>query len=131
MFEKYTLWTYLFGPRCVASHVVSDSPGRYKRPYTKGTHSSTTWLSTNQYTCTTFFHSFLFWLPANSTDPPAELINTFYHYTLIFIPYLFHIKCVMFNVFFFLPVIEENGVRLKLTVTDTPGFGDHINNENW
>lgn len=27
-------------------------------------------------------------------------------------------------------VIEENGVRLKLTVTDTPGFGDHINNEN-
>ncbi|XP_054762489.2 neuronal-specific septin-3-like [Lytechinus pictus] len=27
-------------------------------------------------------------------------------------------------------VIEENGVRLKLTITDTPGFGDHINNEN-
>ncbi|XP_033117234.1 neuronal-specific septin-3-like [Anneissia japonica] len=27
-------------------------------------------------------------------------------------------------------VIEEKGVRLKLTVTDTPGFGDHINNEN-
>lgn len=27
-------------------------------------------------------------------------------------------------------VIEESGVRLKLTVTDTPGFGDHINNEN-
>ncbi|XP_078611598.1 neuronal-specific septin-3-like isoform X2 [Branchiostoma floridae x Branchiostoma japonicum] len=27
-------------------------------------------------------------------------------------------------------VIEEKGVRLKLTVTDTPGFGDQINNEN-
>nr|XP_006825591.1 PREDICTED: septin-9-like isoform X2 [Saccoglossus kowalevskii] len=27
-------------------------------------------------------------------------------------------------------VIEEKSVRLKLTVTDTPGFGDHINNEN-
>ncbi|XP_070580873.1 septin-9-like isoform X2 [Ptychodera flava] len=27
-------------------------------------------------------------------------------------------------------VIEEKSVKLKLTVTDTPGFGDHINNEN-
>lgn len=27
-------------------------------------------------------------------------------------------------------VIEENGVRLKLTVVDTPGFGDLVNNEN-
>lgn len=26
-------------------------------------------------------------------------------------------------------VIEEKGVRLKLSVTDTPGFGDHINND--
>ncbi|XP_029293285.1 uncharacterized protein septin12 isoform X1 [Cottoperca gobio] len=27
-------------------------------------------------------------------------------------------------------VIEEKGVRMKLTVIDTPGFGDQINNEN-
>lgn len=27
-------------------------------------------------------------------------------------------------------VIEENGVKLKLTVVDTPGFGSHINNSN-
>ncbi|XP_054036671.1 septin-12 isoform X2 [Dryobates pubescens] len=27
-------------------------------------------------------------------------------------------------------VIEEKGVKMKLTVTDTPGFGDQINNEN-
>ncbi|CAL8342864.1 unnamed protein product [Merluccius merluccius] len=27
-------------------------------------------------------------------------------------------------------VIEEKGVKLKLTVIDTPGFGDQINNEN-
>uniref|UniRef100_A0A3Q3EDV0 Septin 12 n=3 Tax=Labrus bergylta TaxID=56723 RepID=A0A3Q3EDV0_9LABR len=27
-------------------------------------------------------------------------------------------------------VIEEKGVKMKLTVTDTPGFGDNINNEN-
>ncbi|KAL5469870.1 hypothetical protein PMIN07_002390 [Paraphaeosphaeria minitans] len=28
--------------------------------------------------------------------------------------------------------IEENGVRLRLTVVDTPGFGDYINNdESW
>jgi len=26
--------------------------------------------------------------------------------------------------------IEENGVKLKLTVIDTPGFGDYVNNEN-
>jgi septin family protein len=26
--------------------------------------------------------------------------------------------------------IEENGVRLKLTVVDTPGFGDFINNDD-
>ncbi|XP_064009275.1 septin-9-like isoform X3 [Pogoniulus pusillus] len=27
-------------------------------------------------------------------------------------------------------VIEEKGVKMKLTVTDTPGFGDQINNDN-
>jgi len=27
-------------------------------------------------------------------------------------------------------IIEENGVRLKLSITDTPGFGDQINNDN-
>ncbi|KAI8814089.1 septin ring protein [Cladochytrium replicatum] len=27
-------------------------------------------------------------------------------------------------------VIEENGVKLKLTITDTPGYGDQVNNEN-
>lgn len=26
--------------------------------------------------------------------------------------------------------IEENGVRLRLTVVDTPGFGDFVNNDN-
>ncbi|XP_069938348.1 neuronal-specific septin-3 isoform X2 [Cherax quadricarinatus] len=26
--------------------------------------------------------------------------------------------------------LSEGGVRLNLTITDTPGFGDHINNEN-
>lgn len=28
-------------------------------------------------------------------------------------------------------VIEEKGVKMRLTVIDTPGFGDQINNENW
>ena len=28
-------------------------------------------------------------------------------------------------------MIEEQSVRLKLTVTDTPGFGDQINNDKW
>ncbi|KAJ3131063.1 cell division control protein [Physocladia obscura] len=26
-------------------------------------------------------------------------------------------------------IIEENGVRLKLTITDTPGYGDQVNND--
>lgn len=30
-----------------------------------------------------------------------------------------------------LTVVEEKGVKMKLTVTDTPGFGDQINNQNW
>ncbi len=28
------------------------------------------------------------------------------------------------------PDIEENGVRLRLTVVDTPGFGDFVNNDD-
>ncbi|KAL1916904.1 uncharacterized protein VTP21DRAFT_5101 [Calcarisporiella thermophila] len=28
-------------------------------------------------------------------------------------------------------IIEENGVRLKLNIVDTPGYGDQVNNENW
>ena len=36
-----------------------------------------------------------------------------------------------FDIFLFLAVIEEKGIRLKLTITDTPGFGDQINNKDW
>jgi len=28
-------------------------------------------------------------------------------------------------------VIIENGVKLKLNLIDTPGYGDLINNEHW
>lgn len=28
-------------------------------------------------------------------------------------------------------MIEENGVRLRLNIVDTPGYGDQVNNENW
>ena len=28
-------------------------------------------------------------------------------------------------------VIVENGVRLRLNIVDTPGYGDNVNNENW
>lgn len=27
--------------------------------------------------------------------------------------------------------IEEKGVKLKLTIVDTPGFGDAVNNNKW
>lgn len=37
----------------------------------------------------------------------------------------------MFFFFVFFLVIEEGGVKMKLTVVDTPGFGDQINNDNW
>lgn len=28
-------------------------------------------------------------------------------------------------------LLEENGVKLKLTVVDTPGFGDAVDNSDW
>lgn len=42
----------------------------------------------------------------------------------------------MITIFFsffllFFSVLEEGGVKMKLTVIDTPGFGDQINNDNW
>lgn len=36
-----------------------------------------------------------------------------------------------FLFFVFFVVLEEGGVKMKLTVIDTPGFGDQINNDNW
>ena len=30
-----------------------------------------------------------------------------------------------------LVVIEENGVRLRLNIVDTPGYGDLVNNDRW
>ena len=31
----------------------------------------------------------------------------------------------------FVAVIEENGVRLRLNIVDTPGYGDQVNNDRW
>jgi len=28
-------------------------------------------------------------------------------------------------------VVEEKGVKLRLTIIDTPGFGDNLNNDKW
>jgi len=28
-------------------------------------------------------------------------------------------------------LIKENGVSLRLTICDTPGFGDAVDNSNW
>ena len=28
-------------------------------------------------------------------------------------------------------VIQEGGVRLRLNIVDTPGYGDQVNNEGW
>lgn len=35
------------------------------------------------------------------------------------------------SVWFTLSVIVENGVRLRLNIVDTPGYGDQVNNDNW
>ena len=32
---------------------------------------------------------------------------------------------------YLLPVIEENGVKLRLNIVDTPGYGDQVNNDRW
>lgn len=32
---------------------------------------------------------------------------------------------------FLVLVIVENGVKLRLNIVDTPGYGDQINNEGW
>lgn len=37
--------------------------------------------------------------------------------------------CCFLCVFF--TVLEEGGVKMKLTIVDTPGFGDQINNDSW
>jgi septin 3/9/12 len=47
------------------------------------------------------------------------------HGTFIFLPSTSHSS---FNIYL---VITENGVRLRLNIVDTPGFGDLVNNENW
>lgn len=35
------------------------------------------------------------------------------------------------SVFLKKKAIEENGVRLRLNIVDTPGYGDQVNNDNW
>ena len=35
------------------------------------------------------------------------------------------------SVWFTFSVIVENGVRLRLNIVDTPGYGDEVNNDNW
>lgn len=48
-----------------------------------------------------------------------------------------HGKLPLFPFYFFqqsfwcLLVIEEKGVRLRLNIVDTPGYGDQINNDRW
>ena len=39
------------------------------------------------------------------------------------------VHCV--SALFVATVIVENGVRLRLNIVDTPGYGDQVNNDNW
>jgi septin family protein len=51
----------------------------------------------------------------------------------IFFPHslYFATNCDAINVLETRIVITENGVRLRLNIVDTPGYGDQVNNENW
>ena len=31
----------------------------------------------------------------------------------------------------FVPVVQENNVKLRLNIVDTPGYGDLVNNDGW
>ena len=42
-------------------------------------------------------------------------------------PFMIHIESTTK----LLIVIEENGVRLRLNIVDTPGYGDQVNNDRW
>lgn len=39
--------------------------------------------------------------------------------------------CILYFIAFSLPELDEDGVKISLTVVDTPGFGDMIDNEYW
>jgi septin family protein len=47
----------------------------------------------------------------------------------MFLGSTFHVTKL--SIFSFQLVIVENGVKLRLNIVDTPGYGDQINNENW
>jgi septin 3/9/12 len=66
-------------------------------------------------------------------EPPRQTteIQTVSHCNVL---HSYTIPFFFFFFFFFTntsAVIEENGVRLRLNIVDTPGYGDQVNNENW
>ena len=63
-------------------------------------------------------------MPTKQMDPPTEdLVKKS-------IQIQDHVASTALNCVNALLDLEENGVRLKLTVVDTPGFGDALNNED-
>ncbi|XP_013880329.1 uncharacterized protein LOC106529447 [Austrofundulus limnaeus] len=58
-----------------------------------------------------------------------KTIKAGFEFNIMVVVYL--CPCLLTFIFLSLfSVIEEKGVKMKLTVIDTPGFGDQINNEN-
>ena len=79
-------------------------------------------------------HSFSLILPGESGLGKSTLVNTLFNTSLYppkerkgpsldIIPKTVSIQSISAD-------IEENGVRLRLTVVDTPGFGDFVNNDD-
>ena len=67
------------------------------------------------------------------SDMHCDTLELFFHHSVVLVLFT-SVVCVHLcdsDFIFSCAVIEEQNVRLKLNVTDTPGFGDQINNEKW
>lgn len=77
--------------------------------------------------------------PRPSKSSPSVMVgklscwvtNSWICWLMIQMLWLVHAQKTCWKIASLFPDIEEKGVRMKLTVIDTPGFGDQINNENW
>lgn len=49
--------------------------------------------------------------------------------TILYFFLCFVCFCVLY--WFGIAVVQENNVKLRLNIVDTPGYGDLVNNENW
>ena len=94
--------------------------------------------------CFTIIHTLPYWALVESTDwiqtiwlhkgtvGPWQSVSTLSAFLVFHCVEMSNIKYTLnTDEFSCFTVIEEGGVKMKLTLVDTPGFGDQINNDNW